>query len=58
MKVAVFSTEPYDRQSFDSANTEHEFVYFDTRLEPKPQHLPRDLPQFVFLLMMILAARR
>ncbi len=39
MKVAVFSTEPYDRKFLELANksskTGHELVYFDTRLEPK-----------------------
>ncbi|SIO60440.1 D-lactate dehydrogenase [Singulisphaera sp. GP187] len=34
MKVAVFSTKPYDRISLDGANSEHghELVYFDARL--------------------------
>ncbi|WP_406695577.1 2-hydroxyacid dehydrogenase [Singulisphaera sp. Ch08] len=34
MKVAVFSTKPYDQISLDGANTEHrhELVYFDARL--------------------------
>lgn len=39
MKVAVFSTEPYDRKFLDAANAAagapHELVYFDVRLEPK-----------------------
>jgi D-lactate dehydrogenase len=39
MKVAVFSTKSYDRQFLDAANeaaqTSHELVYFDTRLEPQ-----------------------
>lgn len=39
MKVAVFSTEPYDRKFLDGANNNaqagHELIYFDTRLEPK-----------------------
>ena len=43
MKVAVFSTEPYDRKFLDGANNSekagHEFVYFDTRLEPKTASL-------------------
>ena len=43
MKVAVFSAEPYDRQFLDQANqdaqTDHELVYFGTRLEPKTASL-------------------
>jgi hypothetical protein len=39
LKVAVFSTKPYDRQFLDAANgtasTQHELVCFDTQLEPK-----------------------
>jgi D-lactate dehydrogenase len=34
MKVAVFSTESYDRQFLEAANQGHELVYFETRLEP------------------------
>lgn len=38
MKVAVFSTEPYDRRFLDVANesakANHDLVYFETRLEP------------------------
>ncbi len=43
MKVAVFSTQPYDRKFLDAVNnskkTSHEFIYFDTRLEPKTASL-------------------
>ncbi|MGK7877800.1 MAG: 2-hydroxyacid dehydrogenase [Xenococcaceae cyanobacterium] len=43
MKVAVFSTEPYDCQFLDAANNNakagHEFTYFETRLEPKTASL-------------------
>ena len=43
MKVAVFSTEPYDRKFLDAANNNakagHELVYFDTRLEPNTASL-------------------
>ena len=39
MKVAVFSTEKYDRQFLDAANTStnanHEFIFHETRLEAK-----------------------
>ncbi|MGC9503271.1 2-hydroxyacid dehydrogenase [Baaleninema sp.] len=48
MKVAVFSTEPYDRQFLDAANPsipgDRELVYFDTRLEPKTACLAADFP--------------
>ena len=39
MKVAIFSTEPYDRRFLDIANTNHELVYFDVRLDPKTASL-------------------
>ncbi|MEM8778577.1 MAG: 2-hydroxyacid dehydrogenase [Cyanobacteria bacterium P01_G01_bin.49] len=43
MKVAVFSTEPYDRKFLDQANhlakTNHQFVYFDTLLKPETASL-------------------
>ena len=39
MKVAVFSTEPYDRKFLEEANHSekigHEFTYFEARLEAK-----------------------
>ncbi|AGA27076.1 2-hydroxyacid dehydrogenase [Singulisphaera acidiphila] len=43
MKVAVFSTKPYDRSSLDGANTEHghELVYFDARLSAATAPLAR-----------------
>lgn len=48
MKVAVFSTEPYDRIFLDQANTEakanHELVYFESRLEPKTVSLADGFP--------------
>lgn len=46
MKVAVFSTEPYDRQFLDAANdaNQHELVYFDTRLEPRTASLASGFP--------------
>lgn len=46
MKVAIFSTEPYDRQFLDSANStnQHELVYFDTRLTPNTASLAAGFP--------------
>src|SRR5690606_19418523 len=32
MKVAVFSTKPYDRKFLEAANTAHEFTFFEPRL--------------------------
>ncbi|MFQ4144175.1 2-hydroxyacid dehydrogenase [Chlorogloeopsis sp. ULAP02] len=43
MKVAVFSTKSYDREFLEAANitakTNHEFVFFDTQLNPKTTSL-------------------
>ncbi|GAB4134506.1 MAG: 2-hydroxyacid dehydrogenase [Cyanobacteria bacterium J069] len=48
MKVAVFSTEPYDRQFLTAANAAagapHELVYFDVRLELKTAVLAAGFP--------------
>lgn len=46
MKVAVFSTEPYDRTFLNAANANanHELVYFDVRLEPKTATLATGFP--------------
>jgi len=35
MKIAFFSTQPYDREYFDRFNKENEFVYFEARLTPQ-----------------------
>ncbi len=41
MKAAVFSTKSYDEEFFKAANTaaEHEFVFFDVRLDEKTAQL-------------------
>jgi D-lactate dehydrogenase len=43
MKIAVFSTKPYDQESLDRTNTELnsqlDFEYFDTRLTPQTAFL-------------------
>jgi D-lactate dehydrogenase len=48
MRVAVFSTQAYDRQFLDLANagkaSPHEFVYFDARLELQTVSLAEDFP--------------
>ncbi len=43
MRVAVFSTKPYDRRSLDRANQAHghELVYFEARLLPETTMLAR-----------------
>jgi D-lactate dehydrogenase len=33
MKIAFFSTQPYDRQYFDKYNQNHQLVYFDVSLQ-------------------------
>ncbi|PZQ55542.1 MAG: hydroxyacid dehydrogenase [Novosphingobium pentaromativorans] len=46
MKVAVFSTRPYDREFLDSANDEakagHALFYLESRLNSQTAHLARD----------------
>ena len=32
MKIAFFSTQPYDKEYFDRYNTEHEIIFFEARL--------------------------
>lgn len=46
MKIAVFSTRPYDRESLDEANADcgHDFVFFEPRLGPETVSLARDFP--------------
>jgi len=44
MKVAVFSTKPYDREYLDRANADYgfELVYFESRLSQETVELARD----------------
>lgn len=46
MKVAVFSTKPYDRQFLLAANSDHthEFVFFEARLTPETAALASGFP--------------
>lgn len=46
MKVAFFSTKPYDRQSFQDVNVAqtHELVFFEPRLTPETAALARGFP--------------
>jgi D-lactate dehydrogenase len=43
VKIAVFSTKPYDRQALDAANQEgrHELIYLEPRLTPETVTLAR-----------------
>lgn len=46
MKVAVFSTKPYDRSYFEAANAnhKHELVFYEPRLVPTTTSLAYDFP--------------
>ena len=46
MKVAVFSTKPYDREFLDAANESHghEFTYLTARLTPETVALANGFP--------------
>lgn len=46
MKVAVFSTKPYDREHFEAANRDfgHELTFYDPHLEPGTAVLARGFP--------------
>lgn len=46
MKVAVFSTKPYDREFFSAANKAagHELVFFEARLTPQTIRLAEGFP--------------
>ncbi|TVQ15721.1 MAG: 2-hydroxyacid dehydrogenase [Bacteroidetes bacterium] len=40
-KIAVFSTQAYDKQFFEKANTQHTFEYFENRLRPQTVNLAK-----------------
>ncbi len=44
MKVAVFSTKPYDRSFLTAAADRHEFVFFEPRLAPDATKLAAGFP--------------
>lgn len=44
MKVAFFSTKPYDREAFEAAPQGHEIDYVDQRLTEETVHLARGYP--------------
>lgn len=39
MKIAFFSTQPYDKEYFERYNTAHEFVFFEARLNTQTVNL-------------------
>lgn len=39
MKIAFFSTQPYDKEYFDRYNTQHEIIYFDAQLNEQTTNL-------------------
>lgn len=44
MKVAFFSTKPYDRESFEALDHEHEIDFFPQRLTEDTVHLAKGYP--------------
>ena len=44
MKVALFSTKPYDRESFEAIDHSHEIDFFPRRLTEDSVHLARGYP--------------
>ncbi len=44
MKVALFSTKPYDRESFEAIDHTHEIDFFPQRLTEESVHLARGYP--------------
>ena len=44
MKVAIFSSKPYDHQFLNAANTDHELVFFEPHLTAATAPLARDFP--------------
>ena len=46
MKIAVFSSKPYDRHSLEQCNTPfgHELTFFEPRLSPETVALARGFP--------------
>jgi D-lactate dehydrogenase len=41
MKIAFFSTQPYDKEYFDRYNTQHEIIFFEARLNEQTVNLAR-----------------
>ena len=41
MKIAFFSTQPYDKEYFDRYNTQHEIIFFEARLNEHTVNLAK-----------------
>ncbi|HEU4858361.1 MAG TPA: 2-hydroxyacid dehydrogenase, partial [Chitinophagaceae bacterium] len=41
MKIAFFSTQPYDKDYFERHNTRHEILFFEARLNEQTTNLAR-----------------
>ena len=41
MKIAFFSTQPYDREYFERYNKEHEIIFFDAQLNEQTVNLAK-----------------
>ncbi len=41
MKIAFFSTQPYDKEYFDRYNTQHEIIFFEARLNEQTVNLAK-----------------
>ncbi|HET6722051.1 MAG TPA: 2-hydroxyacid dehydrogenase, partial [Chitinophagaceae bacterium] len=39
MKIAFFSTQPYDKDYFERYNTQHEILFFEARLNEQTTNL-------------------
>ena len=42
MKIAFFSTQPYDKAYFERYNTQHEIIFFEARLNEQTVNLAKD----------------
>jgi D-lactate dehydrogenase len=41
MKIAFFSTQPYDKEYFERYNTQHEIIFFESRLNEQTTNLAK-----------------
>src|SRR6185503_6362728 len=41
MKIAFFSTQPYDKEYFERYNTQHEIIFFEARLNEQTVNLAK-----------------
>ena len=50
MKIAVFSTKPYDRVSLDAANTGHSLTFLEPHLDASTVALAKDFDEGLAML--------